>query len=407
MGNYEEYTLKNGIQLIHKQNSRVAAHCGVFINAGSRDELEKEHGLAHFIEHTIFKGTEKRKAYHILNRLESVGGEINAYTTKEDTVLYASFLNKHYKRTLELFADVLFHSRFPEKEIEKEKEVIIDEINSYKDSPAELIFDDYEALLYKDHPIGRDILGKRKYIKSFKKKDIQRFISQNYTPEEMVICSVGNVSFKQFIKWIEMYFGEYSSSINRTPREKFVDYKQFEKKIKKKTYQTHCIIGNEAYSYSQKEKTSLVLLNNLLGGPALNSRLNMLVREKHALSYNVESNYTPYSDTGIFNIYLGTGHNSINKAIDLIHNELKKIREVKLGTLQLHQAKQQLLGQIAIALDSDVHEMLSSGKSYMVYNNIDTFEDIAKKINKLTAEEILATANEIFDKNKMSTLIYH
>jgi len=345
--------------------------------------------------------------YHILNRLESVGGEINAYTTKEDTVLYASFLNKHYKRTLELFADVLFNSRFPEKEIEKEKEVIIDEINSYKDSPAELIFDDYEALLYRDHPIGRDILGKPKNIKKFKKKDIQRFISQNYTPEEMVICSVGDISFKQLIKWIEIYFGEYSSSSIKTPREKFIHYQTFEKKIKKKTYQTHCLIGNEAYSYSQKEKTSLVLLNNLLGGPALNSRLNMLVREKHALSYNIESNYTPYSDTGIFNIYLGTAHNSIDKAIDLIKHELKNMREIKLGTLQLHQAKQQLLGQIAIALDSDLHEMLSSGKSYLVYNKIDCYEDIAKKIQNITAEDILSTANEVFDKNKMSTLIYH
>jgi predicted Zn-dependent peptidase len=406
MLDYQTYTLENGIRIIHKQSNRIAAHCGVFINAGSRDEKDKEQGLAHFIEHTIFKGTTKRKAYHVLSRIESVGGEINAYTTKEDTVIYASFLNKHYKRCLELFADILFHSSFPEKELQREKEVIIDEINSYKDSPAELIFDDYEELLFKDHPIGRDILGKPKYIKTFSKKHIHQFIEENYNPEEIVICSVGKISFHQLIKWITLNFSDYKGKGSKKQRQKFTSYQVFNARVRKKTFQTHCIIGNEAFSYAEKEKTELVLLNNLLGGPALNSRLNMLLREKHGLSYNIESNYTPYSDTGIFCIYLGTAHNSIDKAMDLVLTELKKIREIKLGSLQLHQAKQQLLGQIAISLDSDLNEMLSSGKSTLIYNKIDSYQDIAEKINAVSASDLMKTANTVFDPNKISTLIY-
>ncbi len=406
MLDYQSYTLKNGIRVVHKHSNRIAAHCGIFINAGSRDEKENEQGLAHFIEHTIFKGTAKRKAYHVLSRIESVGGEINAYTTKEDTVLYASFLHKHYKRSLELFADILFHSSFPEKELEREKEVIIDEINSYKDSPAELIFDDYEELLFKDHPIGRDILGKPKYIKKFGKKHIHQFIENNYNPEEIVICSVGKISFHQLIKWITLYFSDYKGKGVKKERQKFTSYQVFNAKVRKKTFQTHCIIGNEAFNYAEKEKTELVLLNNLLGGPALNSRLNMLLREKHGLSYNIESNYTPYSDTGIFCIYLGTAHNSIDKAMDLVHAELKKIRDNKLGSLQLHQAKQQLLGQIAISLDSDLNEMLSSGKSTLIYNKIDSYQVIAEKINAVSASDLMKTANTVFDPNKISTLIY-
>ena len=278
---YFFHTLSNGIRLVHKHTDSLVAHCGLTINAGSRDEHSHEQGLAHFIEHLIFKGTKKRKTYQILSHMENVGGEINAYTGKEDTCIYATFMSIHYARCLDLISDILFGSVFPEKEILKEKDVVIDEINSYKDNPGEQIFDDFDEIVFRDHPLGANILGTPAHLKRFSREHIYGFMNRNYVTEEMVISSVGNIQFKNLIKLVERYFGQLPRSSRVEPRLPFLNYVPEEKIVKRRNHQVHCIIGNTAYSAIDKLKTSLVLLNNILGGPGLNSRLNMGVREKY------------------------------------------------------------------------------------------------------------------------------
>ena len=403
---YQTFRLKNGIRIIHKAVSNQVAHCGIIINTGSRDELEKEQGIAHFIEHSIFKGTKKRKAYHILSRMENVGGELNAYTSKEETCIYASFLHPHYERTLELFADISQNSVFPQNEIDKEKEVIIDEINSYRDNPAEEIFDEIEDMVFEGHPLGRNILGTKELVRGFTRKNIFRFMKRTFNTEEIVICSVGNIDFKKLVRLSEKYFGGINKNPRRYKREVFSNYIPKTRTFEKGMYQAHCVIANQAYGRTDKKRTAMVLLNNILGGPGLNTRLNMGIREKYGFCYNIESNYTMYSDTGIVSIYLGTDFDYMEKTIKLAHKELKKLREKKLGSLQLHRAKQQLIGQIAIAQESNVNELLSIGKSILAYDKVDSIETMIKEINKLQAGNMLEIANEVFAPNQLSTLIY-
>jgi predicted Zn-dependent peptidase len=404
--NYSYHTLENGIKLIHKNTSSYVAHLGLIVNTGSRDEAIDEQGIAHFIEHTIFKGTKKRKSYHILSSLENVGGELNAFTSKEETCIHASFLNQYYQRTLELFSDIFINSIFPDKEIKKEKDVVIEEINYYKDLPDENIFDDFEALLFKNHALGRNILGLPSIIKTFNRKKIRKFIDANYNTDEVIICSVGNIDFNKLKAFAERYFSEIKSNLRTVKRKKFSNYKPFSVTLEKNTIQTHCIIGNLSFSYKDKRRTNMVLMNNLLGGPGMNTRLNIALREKHGISYNIESNFVPFSDTGIFNIYLGTDNHSIERAIELVNKELLLLREKKLGSLQLQRAKQQLMGQIAISYESNLTEMLSIGKSYLVYNKVDTLEQVYKEIESITSVDIIELANQVFCKDKLSTLIY-
>ncbi len=403
---YQYFTLLNGIRVIHKYVDNEVAHCGIMINAGSRDEKHKEHGIAHFIEHVIFKGTKKRNVFYVLSRLEDIGAEINAYTSKEETCIYASFINIYYERTIELFEDIIFNSTFPKKELEKEKNVVIDEINSFKDNPSEEIFDDFEEILFQGHPIGRNILGNPENIKKFNKDDIINFIQNNYHTDQMVICSVGKIEFKKLIKIIEKYFSYIPANIHQNQRLAFSKYKPINKIIEKQNHQTHCITGNIAYNFNDKRKTALVLLNNILGGPVLNSRLNLGIREKYGLSYDIESNYVPYSDTGVFNIYLATYNGFFNKSIDLVNKEMKKLREQKLGTLQLKKAKQQLIGQLAIYYESNLNEMLSVAKAYLLNNKVDTLKQINKKIESVSSEMLIEIANEIFNPNQLSMLVY-
>jgi predicted Zn-dependent peptidase len=403
---YQRHRLENGIRIIHKEVKNQVAHCGVIINTGSRDELEREQGIAHFIEHTIFKGTKKRKAYHILSRLENVGGELNAYTTKEETCIYASFLHPYYERSMELFADISQNSVFPQAEIEKEKEVIIDEINSYRDNPAEEIFDEIEDMIFEGHPLGRNILGTKELVRSFTRKNIFRFMKRTFNTDEIVICSVGNIEFAKLLRLAEKYFGQIKPNPRSFQRLKFNSYQPKTQSFEKGMYQAHCIIANQAYSRTDKKRTGLVLLNNVLGGPGLNTRLNMGIREKYGFCYNIESNYTMYSDTGILSIYLGTDFSYLEKTIKLVLRELKKLREQKLGSLQLHRAKQQLIGQIAISQESNVNELLSIGKSILAYDKVDSIESIIDEINAIEAGELLEIANEIFDPKQLSTLIY-
>lgn len=403
---YQRHTLSNGIRLVHKHTNSFVSHCGITINAGSRDELPGEQGLAHLIEHLIFKGTHRRKAHHILSHMENVGGEINAYTSKEDTCIYASFMNQHYQRCFDLLSDIVFNSVFPEKEIIKEKEVVVDEINSYRDSPSEQIFDDFDEVIYQDHPLGTNILGTKKHLKKYRREHILQFIEKNYVTDQMVISSVGNIDFSKLIYLAEKYFGDTPESHKTLPRQVFTKYEPSQKYKKKRNNQVHCIMGNIAYHADHQLKTPMVLLNNILGGPGLNSRLNMGIREKYGFCYNLESHYQPYSDSGLFSIYMGTDNGHARRVIDLIHRELDLLRNKRLGILQLKRAKLQLQGQVAISLESNLNEMLSMGKSILMYEKIDSIDQINQKIEKVTANDLMEAANEVFDREQISMLIF-
>lgn len=400
------HTLDNGIRLVHHRIPGMVAHCGIIINTGSRDEADHEHGIAHFIEHVLFKGTRKRKAYHILSRLEDVGGELNAYTTKEETAIHASFLKEDYARAIELISDITFNSTFPEKEIDKEKDVVIEEINSYLDNPAELIFDDFEELIFLNQPIGRNILGTPESVRLFSQKKIRDFIANNYNTNQMVFCSVGDIPDVKIMKLFKTYFSDIDT-IKREERavRKWI-YNPASVTKTMNTYQNHCILGSPAYDLKDNRRMGLFLLNNILGGQGLNSRLNLSLREKNGFAYNVESNYNAYHDTGIFSVYFGTDSKYLNKSLAIAMTEMNKLRTSRLGIVQFSKAKNQIKGYLARGYEHHESLMLSLGKSLLVFNKIDTIEDICRKIDKVTTSELLETANEIFEPSKLSTLIY-
>jgi len=403
---YKQFKLENGIRLIYKQSLSNVGHIGFLIDAGSRDEKPNEHGLAHFIEHSIFKGTKKRKSYQIINRLEDVGGELDAYTTKEETFIYGGFLIKYFERTLELIHDIVFNSVFPEKEIEKEKEVVIDEINSYKDSPAELIYDEFENILFKNHPLGRDILGTVSSVKKLNVEKINHFIERNYDTEKMVISVIGNIEFEQVKLFVEKTFSDIKKSKAKKTVKKFSPNNQQSVIKNKKTHQAHCIIGNTAFSALSNNRVGLILLNNIIGGPGMNSLLNMSLREKHGIVYNIESSYTFYKDTGIWNIYLGTDHENLDKSLDLVYKILKQKQEKFISSSKLEKSKKQLLGQIAIASENYAEYVFSMAKSTLLFNKISTIDEIAESINKLSKENLLDISNQIFNIDDLSMLIY-
>ncbi|MFW6310448.1 MAG: M16 family metallopeptidase [Prolixibacteraceae bacterium] len=401
-----KHTLSNGIRLIHKPTDSPVGHLGILINAGSRDEEEQEHGLAHFIEHSIFKGTKKRKAFHILSRIEDGGGELNAYTTKEETALYATFLVDFYDRTAELLSDILFNSIYPEKELQREKEVIYEEINSYKDSPSELIFDDFEEMVFHGHPIARNILGTRKNLMQFNREAIFRFIENNYHTDQMVIGSVGKIDFRHLVTLAEKYFGTAKTRCREIKRKRFDDYVPGTKVMQKDTFQSHCVMGNLAFDFAHPKRIPMILLNNIIGGQAMNSRLNLALREKKGMAYNIESGYTAYSDTGLFSVYFGTDHENLDKATELVLKEFKRLREQKLGIMQLRKAQKQLIGQIAISTEHREDLMLAIAKSYLIYNKVDPLRVIFQKIEAVTAEDLMDVANIVLDEKQISRLIY-
>ncbi|MFO7851073.1 MAG: M16 family metallopeptidase [Bacteroidota bacterium] len=404
--NLLHHTLPNGIRLVHKAVPNMIAHAGVIMNTGSRDEKEEEHGMAHFVEHMMFKGTRKRKTYHILSSLEDRGGELNAYTTKEETAIYGSFLKHDYNKAFDIISDIIFNSTFPEKEIQKEKEVIIEEINSYRDTPSELIFDDFEEMIYAGAPIGRSILGSEKSLRNFNRNMINGFINDNYDPAGMVVCSVGNIKEKQLLKLFEKYFGD--TPLKKTDRERiaFSDYTPEQKIVSKNTWQDHCIIGNLAYNVKDKRRLAMFLLNNLLGGQGLNSRLNMSMREKNGFAYNVESNYIPYCDSGVFMIYFGTDVKNRDKSINTAMKELKRLRDHKLGKAQLQKAKNQIKGNIARGREIHENLMLAMGKNILLFDRMESLETLYEKIDLLSSSDLIEIANEVFAENMLSSLIY-
>ena len=402
----QTFVLKNGIRIIHQETKSPVSHFGVLINTGSRDEEANEQGIAHFIEHVIFKGTQKRRAFHILNRIEDVGGELNAYTTKEETAVYATFLSEYYQRSMELISDILINSTFPAKELEREKEVVIEEINSYKDNPSELIFDEFEEILFDGHPIARNILGTPELLKTFSKESILKFMDENYHTDQIVLSSVGNISMSKFIYFAGKYFGAIPEKIRNKERSNRYNYQPERRVVQKDTFQAHCIIGNIAPSIFSPNRMSMILLNNILGGSSMNSRLNMVLREQNGMAYNVESSYTGYFDTGEFSVYFGTDKENIDRALRLVNKEFRKIKEQPMGILQMSRAKKQLIGQLAISTENREDLMLSIGKSLLFFNRVDTLETIFRKIEQIDPKEILAIANELFDDSQSSILIY-
>ena len=397
---YNEYTLPNGLRIIHEPTLSKVAYCGFAIDAGTRDEAENEQGMAHFVEHLIFKGTEKRKAWHILNRMENVGGDLNAYTNKEETVVYAAFL------TGDLLGDIVFHSTFPQHEIEKETEVIIDEIQSYEDNPSELIFDDFEDMIFRNHPLGRNILGKPELLRSFRTEDVLSFTRRFYQPGNMVFFVQGQYDFKKIIRLAEKHLSDIPAVTvdnQRMPPPLYVPERLV---VPKDTHQAHVMIGSRGYNAYDDKRTALYLLNNVLGGPGMNSKLNVSLRERRGLVYNVESNLTSYTDTGAFCIYFGTDIEDMDTCLKLTYKELKRMRDVKMTSSQLAAAKKQLIGQIGVASDNFENNALGMAKTYLHYHKYESSESVFHRIEALTAEQLLEVANEMFAEEYLSTLIY-
>lgn len=403
---YFSHILPNGLRIVHLPSDSPVSYCGYAVNAGTRDEEADEFGLAHFVEHMIFKGTEKRKAWHILNRMENVGGELNAYTTKEETFVYSLFMEEHYDRAFELLTDLVFHSRFPPQEIEKEVDVILDEINSYEDSPSELIYDEFENLLFDGHALGHNILGDEKSLLTFNSESGLSFMRRFYAPENMLYFSMGRTDFKKIVKRAEMALADIAFPATRRNRIAPAAIVPHVVKEHKETHQAHVLIGSRAYSMYDEKRISLFLLNNLLGGPGMNNRLNVSLREKHGLVYNVESSVTSYTDTGLSSIYFGTDPKNMEKALSLVHKELAKIRDVRLTDSQLSAAKKQVIGQLGVSGDNKEGLFLGLGKSFLHYNRYDTLPEVFAKVESLTAQELQDTANEIYGSDGLLSLIY-
>ncbi len=400
------FELKNGVRVIHAPAKGSIVHCALMINAGTRDELEDNTGLAHLIEHCIFKGTRTKSNLDILNSIDSVGGELNAYTTKEETCVYVSCGAAYLERAIELLADITQNSRFPEKEIAKEKEVIFDEIQSYKDSPSEQIHDDFEAQVFRHHPLGRNILGEAGSMRKQDRDSMKQFVQANYKGRNVVFSSSGNISERRLKQLCDKYLGRFGSETQTILRKPFTDYKPSSIQTPRSTHQAHCLLGNQAYAAGHKNRIALILLNNMLGGPAWNSRLNLGIREKYGITYQLESNYTSYSDDGIFSIYFGTDPAYLEQTLSLVHKEMKKLTANKLTPLQLHAAKEQICGQIAISQESSMSNVLSNAKNILVFDRTLSLSAWLKKIKQIPAAQILDVAREIFDADKLSMLLY-
>ena len=399
--------ISNHIRIIHALVASEVAYLGFAVNVGSRDESETAHGMAHFVEHCLFKGTTKRNVWNILNRMENVGGELNAYTSKEETLVYSVFLEKDIQRAFELLSDLIFHSRFPENELKKEKEVILDEINSYEDSPSELIFDDFENMLFENHSLGHNILGSAESLDTFDSEKTRHFYEAHYRPENMVLFYMGKTDLKKIIRLAEKHIPLRTVE---TPVEAPIPqpYQPIIQHVRmsKDTHQAHVILGNYAYSLYHPKRIGFSLLNNMLGGPGMNSRLNVALRERSGLVYNVESGLTSFSDTGVFTVYFGTEAKNVNKCIQLVKKELNAFCKNKLTDSKLHAAKRQLMGQISIGREQREQMSLSMGKAFLRFGKYDSLSEVYEKIEKITANDLLEIANEIWELDKLSSLIY-
>lgn len=407
MEDYHLHTLPNGIRIAHKEVTHTKiAHCGFTLDIGTRDEMHTQQGLAHFWEHMAFKGTQKRKPFHIINRLEVVGGELNAYTTKEKICFYASILDTHFDKAFELLKDITFHSVFPQKEIEKEKSVILEEMSMYLDSPEDAIQDEFEQIIYKDHSLGYNILGTPEIIKQVKREDFIDFVGQNLASSKIIFNSIGNIPFKKVIKLAEKYLSDLPVYNSESKRSLFSQYSPVIEERSKSILQAHSMIGRPAYPVTMEKRLPFFMLVNLLGGPSMNSRLNLALREKFGYVYNIDANYTAFTDTGVFAIYFATEKKQLAKSIHLVMKELKKLSDAPLSSNQLHIYKQQLKGQLAMAEESNISFMQMMGKSLLDLGQIDSLNEIFKMIEKITANDLVEIAREMFVPDQLTILKY-
>ena len=455
---YNTYTLDNGLRIIHLPSDNQVVYCGYQINAGTRNEEPGEEGLAHFCEHVTFKGTERRKAWHILNCLESVGGDLNAYTNKEGTVYYSAILKEHIARAVDLLSDIVFHSVYPQAEIDKEVEVICDEIESYNDSPAELIYDEFENILFKGSPLGHNILGTAEQVRAFKTEDALRFTQKLYRPDNAIFFAYGDIDFKKLVKLIQKALGECpkgrelacsadcksaetpteeriaeetptkeriaeETPTGETPTEEMeagdanhkVQNSKFNVQSKvagqtivmlKNTHQAHVMIGTQAYDVNDDRRMPLYLLNNMLGGPGMNAKLNLALREHNGLVYTVESTMVAYGDTGTWSIYFGCDEHDVKRCLRLVRKELDKFMQKPLSDAQLKAAKKQIKGQIGVACDNRENFALDFGKSFLHYGWEKNVDRLYEQVDEITAAQIQAVAQELFDKDRLTTLIF-
>ena len=419
---YNTYTLDNGLRIIHLPSDSKVVYCGYQINAGTRNEEPGEEGLAHFCEHVTFKGTERRKAWHILNCLESVGGDLNAYTNKEGTVYYSAILKEHIARAVDLLTDIVFHSVYPQAEIDKEVEVICDEIESYNDSPAELIYDEFENIIFKGSPLGHNILGTAEQVRSFKTEDALRFTRKLYRPDNAIFFAYGDIDFKKLVRLLKKSF---LSEERRVKSEKFnspeaqtqfnIQHLTFNTQhsfegqtivMQKNTHQAHVMIGTRAYDVNDSRRMPLYLLNNMLGGPGMNAKLNLALREHNGLVYTVESTMAAYGDTGIWSIYFGCDEHDVKRCLRLVRKELDKFMQKPLSDAQLKAAKKQIKGQIGVACDNRENFALDFGKSFLHYGWEKNVDRLYEQVDEITAAQIQAVAQELFDKDRLTTLIF-
>lgn len=400
------FQLSNGIRVVFERKDAFVAHLGVMLLAGSRFEGPHEIGLAHFVEHCIFKGTEKRKAFAILTDLDSVGGELNAYTNKEELCVHASFRKIHFEIASELLGDIIRNANFPADEIEKEKDVILDELSSYLDSPQERIYDEFEDHLFHGHPLGNNILGTRESVMSFTAEDLKSFVQRHFFAENMVISVVGDIDENRLLQTLENDFGSVQKSGKALQVSHPIEKMRFQVTDKSAQHQNHIMIGGYAPSYFQDERRSMTLLTNYLGGPALNARLAMVVREQYAYAYHIEANYTPYSDSGYWSVYAGTDKKFLKKTVDVIHRELADVAKKGLTTKELEQAKEQLKGHIALSLDSNLELMFSLAKSVLVFGKVDSVKEMYKQIEQIKVAEMKTLAAKLFQVDLISSLVF-
>lgn len=393
---FHTYRLPNGIRGIHRQVKGAVAHCALVVDAGSRDEHPGEYGLAHFTEHAFFKGTQRRRAWQVNCRLENLGGELNAFTTKEDTTIHATTLRSDFPKAAELIADVAFHSTFPERELAREREVIADEINTYKDSPADMIYDTFEDMLFAGSELGHNILGRKAALARYDGDAIRRFTARTHTTDRMVFASIGNFTARTAEAVARRFFGDEPATTRAFARTAPAATEPFRKRLCKHTHQTHCILGCRAYGIGDEWRLPLSLVVNILGGPSANSLLNTVVREKHGLSYNIEASYTPYGDAGIVAIYFSSDHHHADRCIELIEEQLHRLSSEPLTARRLSMAKRQFIAQLAISSENNESYMLGAGKSLLVHDEMDTMAQVYAKIRALTAEQLLAAARETF-----------
>ena len=409
--NYNTHTLANGLRVIHLHDASPVVYCGFGINVGSRDEQPDEEGLAHFCEHVTFKGTERRRSWHVLNSLERVGGDLNAFTNKEDTVYYSAILREHLPRAVDLLADIVLHSTYPQAEIDREVEVIADEIESYNDSPAELIYDEFDNIVFSGHPIGHNILGTAERVRQFTTADALRFTRRHYRPENMVFFAYGDIRFPRLVALLERATSDFPAAAPLLPdldtrSATLPPYVASMQERDRATHQAHVMVGCRAYGIHSERRLPLYLLNNILGGPGMNARLNVALRERRGLVYTVESSMVNYSDTGAWSVYFGCDHHNVSRCLRLVKGQLAQLAEHPLSASQLAAAKRQLKGQIGIACDAREGFALSFGKSFLHYGWERHIDRLYESIDRLTERQLQQVAEELFADGHLTTLIY-